>query len=70
MGFPIVLLFLFLGRAISLDGSEDGIKEYIGIWDMSVLTDRPDCWSTAVSQIFFSIGVTVSVNIVTTTFTP
>jgi solute carrier family 6 GABA transporter-like protein 1 len=60
MGFPIVLLFVFLGRAVSLDGSEDGIKEYIGIWDMSVLTERPDCWSTAVSQIFFSIGVTVS----------
>jgi hypothetical protein len=27
--------------------------------DTAVLTDRPDCWSTAVSQIFFSIGVTV-----------
>eukprot|EP00979_Chaetoceros_neogracilis_P012240 scaffold3169_cov277-Chaetoceros_neogracile.AAC.2 len=61
MGFPIVLLFVFLGRAVSLDGSEDGIKEYIGIWDMSVLTERPDCWSTAVSQIFFSIGVTFGI---------
>lgn len=60
MGLPIVLLFVFLGRAVSLEGAEDGIKEYIGIWDMSVLTERPDCWSTAVTQIFFSIGVTVS----------
>ena len=61
MGLPIILLFVFLGKAVSLEGSEDGIKEYIGIWDMSVLTDRPDCWSTAVSQIFFSIGVTFGI---------
>lgn len=33
-------------------------KEYIGIWDMSVLTDRPEVWSVAVSQIFFSLSVT------------
>lgn len=26
---------------------------------MSVLTDQPDVWSTAVSQTFFSIGVTM-----------
>lgn len=61
MGLPIVLLFVFLGRAVSLEGSELGIKEYIGRWDMSVLTERPDCWSTAVSQIFFSIGVTFGI---------
>jgi len=30
-----------------------------GYRDMKVLTERPDVWSTAVSQIFFSIGVTV-----------
>jgi len=28
---------------------------------MSVLTDQPDVWSTAVSQIFFSIGVTFGI---------
>jgi len=61
MGIPIVLLFVFLGRAVSLEGSSDGIHEYIGIWDMSVLKDRPECWSTAVSQIFFSIGVTFGI---------
>lgn len=59
MGLPIIMLFIFLIKAITLEGSGAGIKEYIGIWDMSVLTERPDCWSTAVSQIFFSIGVTV-----------
>lgn len=35
-----------------------GNLRYIGKWDMAVLTERPDVWSTAVSQIFFSIGVT------------
>jgi SNF family Na+-dependent transporter len=61
MGLPIVLLFVFLGRAVSLEGASDGIKVYIGQWDMSVLTERPDVWSTAVSQIFFSLGVTFGV---------
>lgn len=61
MGLPIILLFIFLITACTLEGSGAGIKEYIGIWDMSVLTDRPDCWSTAVSQIFFSIGVTFGI---------
>lgn len=28
---------------------------------MKVLTEQPDCWSTAVSQIFFSIGVTFGI---------
>lgn len=61
MGLPIILLFVFLGKAVSLEGANDGIVEYIGRWDMSVLTERPDCWSTAVSQIFFSIGVTFGI---------
>lgn len=61
MGFPIVLLFVFLGITASLDGAEDGIKAYIGVWDMSVLSDQPECWSEAVSQIFFSIGVTLGI---------
>lgn len=56
MGLPILLLFVFLGKAVSLEGSEDGIKEYIGRWDMAVLTEDPDVWSTAVSQIFFSLS--------------
>jgi solute carrier family 6 GABA transporter-like protein 1 len=58
MGLPILLLFVFLIKACTLEGAEDGIKAYIGVWDMSVLKDRPDVWSTAVSQIFFSLSVT------------
>lgn len=58
MGIPIILLFVFLGKAVSLPGAQDGIYEYIGRWDMSILTTQGDVWSTAVSQIFFSLGVT------------
>lgn len=61
MGFPVILLFIFLFKGVSLEGSGDGIKEYIGRWDMSVLSDKPDVWSTAVSQIFFSLSVTFGV---------
>ena len=61
MGLPILFLFLFFFKAILLEGAGDGIEEYIGKWEMSVLRDQPDVWSTAVSQIFFSIGVTMGV---------
>jgi len=37
MGFPIVLLFVFLGTGLTMEGSSDGIKAYIGVWDMSIL---------------------------------
>jgi solute carrier family 6 GABA transporter-like protein 1 len=61
MGLPIILLFVFLGKAVSLPGASDGINAYIGQWDMNVLVTQPACWSTAVSQIFFSIGVTFGI---------
>lgn len=50
---------MFLIKGLTLSGASDGIKAYIGEWDMDVLTDRPDVWSTAVSQIFFSLSVTM-----------
>lgn len=58
MGLPILLLVIFFGKSISLTGASAGIEEYIGLWDMGVLTEQPDVWSTAVSQIFFSLSVT------------
>ncbi len=62
IGLPIVLLFVFLILGRTLEGSEMGIQAYIGEWDMSVLsTTRGDAWSTAVSQIFFSLSVTFGV---------
>jgi len=56
MGLPVILLFVMLGKAISLEGSEDGIQQYLSS-DWSVLVDRPEVWPKAVSQIFFSIGI-------------
>ena len=61
MGFPIILLFVFLGKALTLEGSSEGVKQYIGIWDMSILKERPEVWSVACSQIFFSIGLTFGI---------
>mmetsp|Transcript_17843 Transcript_17843/g.40939 ORF Transcript_17843/g.40939 Transcript_17843/m.40939 type:complete len:677 (+) Transcript_17843:120-2150(+) len=61
MGLPIVLLFVFLGKALTLEGASDGVKEYIGIWDVSVLGTRGEVWSVACSQIFFSIGLTFGI---------
>jgi len=58
MGLPIVLLFVFLGRALSLEGASAGVKAYIGEWDMSLLTSHGDIWSTAASQIIFSLSLT------------
>jgi len=61
MGTPILLLLIFVVRAVTLEGAGEGIQSYIGQWDMTVLTQRPDIWSTAVSQIFFSLGTTFGV---------
>ena len=61
MGLPLVLLAVFFFRAVTLPGAAEGIHAYIGEWDFSVLRDRPDCWSTAASQIFFSLGVTFGI---------
>lgn len=61
MGLPIVLLFVFLIKGLTLEGAQDGVKQYIGIWDVSVLTERGEVWSVACSQIFFSIGLTFGI---------
>ena len=60
MGLPILMLFILLVRALTLPGASDGVHKYFAEWDLSVLIKQPDIWSTAVSQIFFSIGVAVS----------
>lgn len=60
MGLPILMLFILLIRALTLPGASDGLHKYFAVWDLSVLVKEPDIWSTAVSQIFFSIGVAVS----------
>jgi SNF family Na+-dependent transporter len=61
MGFPIILLFVFLGRAVTLEGAQTGIDEYIRNPNLSMLKEKPDVWAKAVSQIFFSIGITFGI---------
>ena len=56
MGFPVILLFLFLGRSVTLEGAQAGIDEYLNS-NWGVLSERPEVWSRAVSQIFFSVGI-------------
>lgn len=60
-GFPFLLIFVFLGISMNLEGSKKGVEAYIGLWDMSVLSTMPEIWSTAVTQIFFSIGATYGI---------
>jgi len=62
MGFPIILLFVFLFRSAGLEGAGDGVAVYIGREsDFSALVDKPSVWTEAVTQIFFSLGVTMGV---------
>merc|ERR1712025_697472 len=61
MGLPILFLIIFLIKGLTLEGSEDGVREYIGIWDVSVLKERGEVWSVACSQIFFSISLTFGI---------
>eukprot|EP01069_Polyplicarium_translucidae_P010572 Polyplicarium_translucidae@DN3385_c1_g1_i20.p1 len=57
MGVPLLLLAIITARGASLPGAGDGIRHYIGIWDMGQLSEQPEMWTAAVGQIFFSIGV-------------
>jgi SNF family Na+-dependent transporter len=61
MGLPVILLFVFLGRALSLPGSQEGVDEYIRDSNWEIFTERPDVWSSAVSQVFFSLSVTFGI---------
>lgn len=60
MGFPTILLFVMLGKSLTLEGAQDGIEQYLSS-DFSVLVDRPEVWPKAVTQIFFSLGITFGV---------
>jgi SNF family Na+-dependent transporter len=60
MGLSVLMMLVLLIRALTLPGASDGIHAYIGEWDFSVLVEKPDIWSIAVAQTFFSVGVAVS----------
>jgi SNF family Na+-dependent transporter len=61
MGIPVIVLFVFLIKSLTLTGASAGIEIYIGKWDVSVLTERGDVWSRATTQIFFSVGITFGI---------
>lgn len=58
VGLPIIMLLVLLIRSATLEGASKGIKAYIGEWNFSTLTERPDAWTRAVTQVFFSLGLT------------
>jgi len=60
LGFPVVMIFVLLVRSVSLEGSQEGIQQYI-FSDLSVLVDKPEVWSKAVSQVFFSLGISFGI---------
>lgn len=60
-GLSVSLLGVLVIRLGLLPGAIDGIKAYAGEWDLKVLSERPDVWSTAASQVFFSLGLAVGI---------
>lgn len=53
--FPYFILSALLIRALTLDGSLDGMKFYISPqWDLLL---KPGVWGDASSQIFYSFGL-------------
>jgi len=52
---PIVMLAVLLCRVLFLEGAADGIKFYIGKFDVEVLSDL-DMWAVACGQILFSLS--------------
>lgn len=58
VALPILSLIVILVRAVTLEGASDGVHVYIGTWDFRQLARQGNVWSEAVTQIFFSIGVT------------
>lgn len=56
VGLPCATLLVLIVAAASLEGSLEGIKAYIGVWDWTQL-QVASTWASATSQIFFSIGI-------------
>lgn len=53
--FPYAILTALLIRALTMEGSTDGILYFISPkWD---LLQSPNVWADATSQVFFSFGI-------------
>ncbi|KAK2608579.1 hypothetical protein QQS21_002926 [Conoideocrella luteorostrata] len=56
MGLPIVMIFILIGRSLSLPNASEGVKLYFAEWHGEKLAGG-QIWQAACGQIFFSIGV-------------
>lgn len=56
MGLPIVMIFILMGRSLSLPNAIKGVKMYFAEWHGEKLAGG-QIWQGACGQIFFSIGV-------------
>ncbi|XP_053966359.1 sodium-dependent nutrient amino acid transporter 1 isoform X1 [Anastrepha ludens] len=53
--FPYVILFILLGRALTLPGAWDGIVYFLKPqWDQLL---NPEVWYAAITQMFFSLAI-------------
>jgi SNF family Na+-dependent transporter len=50
LGFPVLMLFIFLGRSVTLEGADYGIEKYLKA-DFSTLIERPEVWPKAVRLV-------------------
>jgi len=67
MPVPILFLLIMLIKALTLDGSGDGIDQYLST-DMSKLADA-ELWNDAITQCFFSLSVCMGVMTAYSSFT-
>ncbi|KID67879.1 Creatine transporter [Metarhizium brunneum] len=56
MGLPVVMMFVLMGRSLSLPNAIDGVRLYFAEWHGDKLAGG-QIWQAACGQIFFSIGV-------------
>lgn len=58
--FPLLILIVLIIRGAFLEGAGEGIKNYLIKWDSEVLND-PYIWTSAIGQVFFSLGICMGV---------
>mmetsp|Transcript_1571 Transcript_1571/g.4882 ORF Transcript_1571/g.4882 Transcript_1571/m.4882 type:complete len:535 (-) Transcript_1571:136-1740(-) len=66
---PVVMLVILVVVGITLPGAGDGIKQYIGRWDLSELSNG-EMWVDAFGQIFFSLSLSTGVMTAFASFNP
>eukprot|EP00281_Chroomonas_sp_CCMP1168_P024968 CAMPEP_0206227452 /NCGR_PEP_ID=MMETSP0047_2-20121206/8633_1 /ASSEMBLY_ACC=CAM_ASM_000192 /TAXON_ID=195065 /ORGANISM="Chroomonas mesostigmatica_cf, Strain CCMP1168" /LENGTH=946 /DNA_ID=CAMNT_0053650609 /DNA_START=46 /DNA_END=2886 /DNA_ORIENTATION=+ len=57
MLIPFIFIIVMMVAGATLEGSLEGVRNYIGVWDMRVLSSRPQLWAQSVGQVFFSFGI-------------